>query len=184
MRKILPISLIHIYWCETLGWEKVPAPTHPPPQPGQVSTKNRLHVTQILLFVSRLAPEPTPHSPLGLPSNHGRVAETFSLLQAKARQSCGPRGGYRVLRERAPWRVQRLSPMLRALGPRVYLKPEDITEWWEVERLADIIPDWTGLHGKARHFQEIQRFPRPPAVLSVLSHFLSLVLCFLLNKMG
>lgn len=120
MRKILPISLIHIYWCETLGWEKVPAPTHPLPQPGQVSTKNRLHVTQSLLFVSRLAPEPTPHSPLGLPSNHGRVAETFSLLQAKARQSCGPRGGYRVLREKAPYALEgpEVVPYALSIGSR------------------------------------------------------------------
>lgn len=119
VRKILPISLIHIYWCETLGWEKVPAPTHPPSQLGQVSTKNRLHVTQILLFVSRLAPEPTPHSPLGLPSNHRRVAETFSLL-AKARQSCGPRGGYRVLRERAPWALEGpgVVPYALSIGSR------------------------------------------------------------------
>ena len=98
--KTLPISLIHIYWCETLGWEEAPRP-HPPPRPGQVSTKNRLHVTQILLFVSRLAPESSPFPPplcsppppLGLPSNRGRVAEIFSLLQAKARQHHGPRRG-------------------------------------------------------------------------------------------
>lgn len=97
--KTLPISLIHIYWCETLGWEEAPRP-HPLPQPGQVSTKNRLHVTQILLFVSRLAPESSPYPPplcsspaLGLPSNCGRVAEIFSLLQAKARQYHGPRRG-------------------------------------------------------------------------------------------
>lgn len=65
--KTLPISLIHIYWCETLGREEARRP-HPPPQPGQVSTKNRLHVTQILLFVSRLAPESSPiPPPLGPP---------------------------------------------------------------------------------------------------------------------
>lgn len=97
--KTLPISLIHIYWCETLGGEEAPRP-HPLPRPGQVSTKNRLHVTQILLFVSRLAPESSPYPPplcssppLGLPSNCGRVAEIFSLLQAKARQYHGPRRG-------------------------------------------------------------------------------------------
>lgn len=99
MGKTLPTSLMHIYWCELLGWEEAPTPTAS--RPGQVSTKNRLHVTEILLFVSRLAPESSPfppplgspHPPLGLPSNCGRVAEIFSLLQAKARQHHGPRRG-------------------------------------------------------------------------------------------
>lgn len=35
----------------------------------------------------------SPHPPLGLPSNRGRVAEIFSLLQAKARRHHGPRRG-------------------------------------------------------------------------------------------
>lgn len=94
-----------------------------------------------------------------------------------------------MLRERAPWALEgpEVVPYALSIGSREagsQSLSEDITEWWEVERLADIIPDWTVLHGKARHFQETQGFPRPPAVLSVLSRFLSLVLCFLLNKMG
>lgn len=36
---------------------------------------------------------PATTTPLGLPSNRGRVAEIFSLLQAKARQNHGPRRG-------------------------------------------------------------------------------------------
>lgn len=53
-----------------------------------------------------------------------------------------------MLRERAPWALEgpEVVPYALSIGSR---KPEDITEWWEVERLADIIPDWTVLHGKA-----------------------------------
>lgn len=64
VRKTLPISLIHIYWCETLGWEKAPAPTHCPSQARLALRTGSMSPTQILLFVSRLAPERPPSNSL------------------------------------------------------------------------------------------------------------------------
>lgn len=96
--KTLPISLIHIYWCETLGCEEAPAPTHHPSQArlalrtGSMSPKSySLSPDWPQSPPPSLLPFAPPHPPLGLPSNWGRVAEIFSLLQAKARQHHGPR---------------------------------------------------------------------------------------------
>lgn len=84
-----------------------------------------------------LLPLAPPNPPLGLPSNCGRVAEIFSLLQAKARQHHGPRTG-------AGWGLGRGRPVF--WGEPHYLgvlwawtvgrlrapeKVENGREWWD-----------------------------------------------------
>lgn len=160
--------------------------------PGQVSTKNRLRVTQILLFVSRLAPESSPFPPplapptppLGLPSNCGRVAEIFSLLQAKARQHPGPRRG-------AGWGLAEVVSCalgepgclgvlwawaVRGQGLTAQEKLADGRQWWWEHRHRSGLCEAEGSGGARR--------PSSPAVHSVLSHLLSLGLSFLLDETG
>jgi hypothetical protein len=106
--KTLPISLIHIYWCETLGWEEAPAPTWRPSQARLALRTGSMSPKSYSLSPDWLQSPPPPSSsllphtqiPLGLPSNRGRVAEIFSLLQPKARQHHGPRSGAVGLGER------------------------------------------------------------------------------------
>lgn len=61
-----------------------------------------------------------------------------------------------MLRKKAPCALEgpevvpyALSIGSRETGSQSRSEAEDITEWWEVGRLEDIIPDWIVLHGKA-----------------------------------
>lgn len=159
--KTLPISLIHIYWCETLGWEEAPAPTRRPGQTRLALRTGSMSPKSYSLSPDWLqSPPPSllpfaPPPPLGLPSNRGRVAERYFLYYKQEQDSIMAPGGSRL--RAVLWRDLYLSLLLGVGSGETSLKPRE-RERAEAEV---VVTRWTGAQMGTQSTERLEEAAEP-----------------------